>query len=76
MSGKVAILIPALNEALRIREVVQGALRHSHRLIKACAAAKSTTQLAADVFQVAADHSSPIIQPILQIANSLSALRQ
>lgn len=33
MSGKVAILIPALNEALRIREVVQGALRHSHCVI-------------------------------------------
>lgn len=33
MTTKVAILIPALNEALRIREVVQGALRHSEYVI-------------------------------------------
>ena len=32
-SGPVAILIPALNEALRIREVVQGALQHSSLVI-------------------------------------------
>ena len=32
-SKRVAVLIPALNEELRIREVVEGALRHSHLVI-------------------------------------------
>ena len=31
--GRIAVVVPALNEALRIRDVVQGALRHSPNVI-------------------------------------------
>jgi hypothetical protein len=36
--SRVAILIPALNEELRIREVVEGALRHCPNVIVVCQA--------------------------------------
>ena len=31
--GRIALVVPALNEALRIRDVVQGALRHCPNVI-------------------------------------------